>query len=147
MALIADNGADRAEQLLVLSERLRTLVEEETARIQARAPTAPPELVAEKERLANAYRLELTRIKEDPGLLDGAPKALLDALKAATANLQSALDAHEIALGAVRIIAEGLVQAMGEEIHRQRAQTQVYGADGARKESSGPQPVAFDRTA
>lgn len=147
MALIADSPADRAEQLVLLTERLAALVVEETARIEARAPTAPPALVAEKERLANAYRLELARIRDDRSLIAGAPAALLDQLKENTRRLQDALSAHEIALGAVKIVAEGLVQAMAEEIGRQRAQARPYAADGTRAPSAGPQPVTLDKSA
>src|SRR5262245_15733048 len=120
MALIADNAADRAEQLILLTDRLAALIEEETARIDAREPSAPPEAAAEKERLANAYRLELARIKQDRALIDAAPKPLLAQLRLNTERLQAALAAHDIALGAVKFVAEGLVQAMAEEVHRQR---------------------------
>lgn len=147
MALIADSPADRADQLVILTERLASLVREETARIEARAPTAPSDRVSEKERLANAYRLELARIKDDRSLIDGAPAKLLDQLKANTLDLHEALAAHEIALGAVKIVAEGLVQAMAEEINRQRTQSRVYGANGAHSSSAGPQPVTLDKSA
>ncbi len=147
MALIADNPADRAEQLILLTERLAELVLDETARIEARAPTAPAELVAEKERLANAYRLELARIRDDRSLIEPAPRALLDQLKTNTARLQRALADHDVALGAVKVVAEGLVHAMAEEIGRRRTQARTYGADGAHAASSSPQPVTLDKSA
>lgn len=147
MALIADDAADRVEQMILLTERLAKLVTEETARIEARAPTAAPEVVEEKERLANAYRLELARIKDDPALVSGAPKARLDQLLRNTGHLQQTLADHEIALGAVKFVAEGLVQAMAEEINRQRTQARPYGADGAHAGASAPEPVTINRTA
>jgi hypothetical protein len=146
MALLADDAADRADQLIVLSERLAALVEDETRRIEARAPTAEAALVEEKERLANAYRLELARIKQDPGLVSAAPKPLLDKLRLATQRLQAALSEHEIAIGAVKFVSEGLVQAMAEEVHRQRQAARPYGASGA-PSSGGPDPIAIDRSA
>jgi hypothetical protein len=147
VALIAEDAADRVEQMIVLTERLAALVMAETARIEARAPTAPAELVEEKERLANAYRLELARIKDDPTLVAGAPKPRLDQLLRNTARLQSALADHEVALGAVKFVAEGLVQAMAEEINRQRTQMRPYGSDGAHAGASAPEPVTINRTA
>lgn len=69
----------------------------------------------------NAYRLELARVKQEPSLIDPAPPALLVQLRAKTVRLHEALAAHEIALGAVKLITEGLVQAMAEEVARQRA--------------------------
>lgn len=147
MALIADDAADRAGQLIALTERLAELVQAETTRIRERAPTAAPELVAEKERLANAYRLELARIRDDRSLIDGAPKALLDQLKKNTAHLQEVLADHDIELGAVKFVAEGLVEAMAEEISRQRMTQRGYGANGAHAPASGPQPVTLDKSA
>lgn len=147
MALIADDAADRVEQMILLTERLGKLVAEETARIQAREPTAPAEVVEEKERLANAYRLELARIKDDPALVSGAPKRRLDHLLANTAKLQATLTDHEIALGAVKFVAEGLVQTMAEEINRQRTQMRPYGADGSHAGASAPEPVTINKTA
>ncbi len=61
MALIADDAADRAEQLLLLTERLGHLIGEETRRIEAREPPLAGAEADEKSRLANAYRLELAR--------------------------------------------------------------------------------------
>jgi hypothetical protein len=77
MALIADDAADRAQQMLLVTERLTAIVLEETRRIDAReAPLGGAE-AEEKQRLANAYRLELARIKLDRGLIDAAPPGLL----------------------------------------------------------------------
>jgi HPt (histidine-containing phosphotransfer) domain-containing protein len=147
MALIADDAADRADQLLLLTERLTDLIAEETRRIEARqAPGEWPES-DEKTRLVNAYRLELARINQDRTLLADAPQELLARLKQETAKLHEALAAHEIALAAVKLVAEGLVQAMAEEIHRQRGGAGSYGAKGDMAAGKGPSPVALDRTA
>jgi hypothetical protein len=71
MALIADDAADRAEQLLLVTERLAELVNEETHLIEARQPPLDGDKGEEKARLANAYRLELARIKHDRSLIEG----------------------------------------------------------------------------
>lgn len=147
MALIADNPQDRAEQLLLLSDRLIELCAEETRRIEARLPPIEGALMDEKNRLANAYRLELARIKQDPALISEAPPALLSTLKQRTLRLQEALDAHEMALGAVKLVAEGLVQAMAEEVARQRGGAPAYGATGGVAASRSPIPVTLDRSA
>ena len=72
MALIADDYRDRAEQLLVITERLTALIAKETALIKARLPPRDGAEGDEKNRLANAYRLELARIKQEPALIEGA---------------------------------------------------------------------------
>ena len=50
MALIADSPTDRAEQLLLATERLTALVVEETRRIDAREPPLDGALAEEKQR-------------------------------------------------------------------------------------------------
>lgn len=147
MALLANDGQDRAEQLLLLTDRLIEFIAEETRRIDAREAPLDGPAADEKNRMANAYRLELARIKQDRTLLDGAPPTLLDRLKQRTAALHEHLAQHEIALGAVKLITEGLVQAMAEEINRQRGGAGNYGAHGAIQGPSGPTPTIVDRSA
>jgi hypothetical protein len=73
MALLADDPKDRAEQLLLVTERLTALIDLETQRMDARQPPLDGAEAEEKTRLANAYRLELARIKQDRALIEGAP--------------------------------------------------------------------------
>src|SRR5690348_6804040 len=108
MALLADDAAHRVEQLILLSERLSALVAQEAERMEARLPLLEGAEAEEKNRLANAYRLELARVQQDPELIKTAPKPLLDALKKRTLGLNQALARHETALNAVKLISEGL---------------------------------------
>lgn len=147
MALIADDARDRAEQLLALTERLTVLITEETQLIEARKPPLEGAVADEKNRLVNAYRLELARVKQEPSLIDPAPPALLVQLRAKTVRLHEALAAHEIALGAVKLITEGLVQAMAEEVARQRGGPPQYGARGVVTQPTAPIPTILDRNA
>ncbi len=148
MALIADDAADRAEQILLLTDRLMVIVEGETAALAAGKPARPdaPESV-ELQRLANAYRLEMARIKDDPSLISGAPRPVRERLQAKTAALQSRLDGYGLALGAAREVTEGLVRAMAEEVQRVRRGPQGYGAQGAYAEPVGVGAVALDQRA
>ncbi len=147
MALIADDARDRAEQLLVVTERLTALVLEEARRIDARLPPLEGAEGEEKNRLSNAYRLELTRVKHDRSLIEAAPPELLTRLRTKTEALHEALAVHEIALGSVKIITEGLVQAMAEEVVRQRDGDASYTAKGGVAAPVGPGPALLDRSA
>ncbi|HRP10624.1 MAG TPA: flagellar basal body protein [Terricaulis sp.] len=147
MALLADSPADRAEQLLLVTERLTELVIEETRRIDAREPPLDGALGDEKQRLANAYRLELARIKDDKSLIEGAPEPLLAKLRERTSHLQEMLATHEIALSAVKLITDGMVHALAEEVARQQGGEAQYGAQGALAAPSGPRPAVLDRQA
>jgi hypothetical protein len=61
--------------------------------------------------------------------------------------LNQALARHETALNAIKLVSEGLVQAMAEEIARQRSQSDNYTASGARNAPAGPRPALLDRMA
>jgi hypothetical protein len=146
MALIADDSRDRVEQLLLATERLTGLIAEETRRIEARLPPLGGAEADERDRLANAYRLELARIKQAPALIESASPSQLVELRRRTETLHEILAAHEIALNAVKLIAEGLVQAMAEEVARQRGGA-GYGATGAMEAPTAPAPTILDRSA
>lgn len=147
MALIADDAADRAQQLLALTERLIAILKEETALIEARRPLPDRGAAEEKARLVNAYRLEMARIKAEPALIEGAPPALSASLRNATLTLNEALAAHALALEAVKTLTEGLVQAIAEEITRSHTGAGAYRADGGLAGASGPTPIALNETA
>ncbi len=68
-------------------------------------------------------------------------------LRGLTGKLHEALADHEIALGAVKIVAEGLVQAMAEEVARFRGGGQTYDAKGGLDAPTSPVAVALDRKA
>jgi hypothetical protein len=146
MALIADDAKDRVEQLLLMTERLTALAAEDTRRIEARQPLEGAE-TDEKNRLANAYRLELARIKQEPSLIEAAPPELLRQLRERTVALHETLAAHELALNAVKVVSEGMVHAMAEEIARQRLSGANYSAQGALQERTAPLPTVLDRSA
>jgi hypothetical protein len=147
MALIADDARDRAEQLVMITERLTALVIEETRRIDARQPPLDGAAADEKNRLANAYRLELARIKLDRTLIEAAPSALLTQLRQRTGAMHDALAAHDIALNAIKLVTEGLVQAMAEEVVRQRGGDANYNAQGAMAQPKAPGAALLDRNA
>lgn len=147
MALIADDAKDRAEQLLLMTERLTALAAEDTRRINERRPLPEGGDADEKNRLANAYRLELARIKQEPSLIETAPPELLRQLRERTVALHETLAAHELALNAVKVVSEGMVHAMAEEIARQRLSGANYSAQGALQERTSPLPTVLDRSA
>ena len=147
MALIANDPKDRAEQLVLVTERLTALIEEDTRRMRAREAPLTGAEGDEKARLVNTYRLELSRIKQDPSLIQDAPASVHARLKTATLALQEALATHELELGALKFVAEGLVQAMAEEVARQRSGARNYGARGGVETPTGPSPALVDRRA
>jgi hypothetical protein len=130
MALVADDAADRAEQILALTDRLTALIEAETQAILAQEAPLAGEAGEEKARLANLYRQEMSRIAADRALIRAAPAVLLDRLRGATVRFRAALAAHERALVGVKEVTEGLVKAIAEEVARVRGGARGYGASG-----------------
>jgi hypothetical protein len=71
----------------------------------------------------------------------------LAVLKTKTAILQAALERHDLALGAVKLVAEGLVEALAQETVRQRTGQRGYGATGGVDTAGSPCPAVLDRSA
>lgn len=139
------SAAARVQAVIDLTQRLATLIAAETQRVHARLPLdIDPE---ERSRLVNAYRLELARVRQDPAAFAEAPPSLVAALKAHTKDLQRSLAEHERALSAVKLVTEGLVHAMAEEVARQRGAGAGYGARGVVAVSQAPTPALIDRSA
>jgi hypothetical protein len=133
---------DRAEQLLAMTQRLISLVSEEVEAVKVRKLDASGANWEEKERLVHAWRLEVSRIKADPSQLAGIGAERKEALRAASRELEAQLEAHAMALGAARVVTEGLVRSIAQEIAAARSAPQGYGragivTPGQRREASG----------
>lgn len=122
---------DRAEQLLAMTRRLVSLVDEEIEAVKARRLDASSINWDEKEKLVHAWRLEVARIKADPKQMTGLSQTRKEALKASARDLEDRLQAHERALAAARIVTEGLVRSIAAEIADSRSAPAGYGAKGA----------------
>jgi hypothetical protein len=141
---MTQDAAARAQAILDITRRLTEVVMNETARMEARQPL---EVSDEKNRLVNAYRLEMARISQDRATIEDAPAPIMVELKQATEALHQAMAAHETALSALKLVAEGLVQAMAEEVARQRGAAPAYGSNGSMETTTGPLPTLIDRSA
>jgi hypothetical protein len=130
MALHAQDATDRAEQMLILTERLRLLVERETKLFEDRTPHEAAKFADEKNTLATTYRLETARIAQDPNLIVGASGGLRDRLRTETLKLDNALGNNHRAAGVVRTLTEGLVKAIATEAAQTRNRMSAYGANG-----------------
>ena len=73
MSLAASSSAERMEQLILLTERLTGLIAEQLRAFEARRPQDAAHNADETARLANLYRHESLKVKQDPKILEGAP--------------------------------------------------------------------------
>jgi hypothetical protein len=146
MALAARDAKDRVDQLIGIAETLTQFAQAECAAIKARKVPTPGGAQEDMIRMANAFRMEMGHIDADPSLIAAAPKADLARLRRACADLETATAAHRDALEALKQVSEGLMQAMAEEVARQRGSGASYGANGALAASATP-AIALDKRA
>ena len=120
-------GAERVEQLTLLTERLTGLVVMEAQAFEARRPQDAIVHVEETGRLANIYRHESARVRANPALISGASLIQRARLIRATEAFDAVLARQSRAVAAAQFITEGLVRAIADEVAAQRQQTATYG--------------------
>ena len=122
---------EHGEQLEAMTRRLIGLVTAEAAAVRAHRLSAANADWDEKERLVHAWRIEVSRIKADPTLLSGLSQMRKDQLRVSSRELETALEAHAMALAASKSVTEGLVRSIASEIASVRAAPAGYGRSGA----------------
>jgi hypothetical protein len=127
MALAANDAADRVDQLIILTERLTDLIAQQCQCFEKHRPQDAALLMEETARLANLYRHESTRVRAEPGLVLGAPLELRRRLVRATEAFDAVLARHGRVVDAARVVTEGLVRAIANEVANQRQQLAGYG--------------------
>ncbi len=139
---MTSDSVDRATQLLAMTQRLVTLMGEEVEAVKTRKLQGPSAEWDEKERLVHAWRIEVSKVKAEPGLLAGIPNDLKLSLRDAAKALEDGLEAHANALMATKTVTEGLVRSIAAETASSRSAPAAYGRSGtvnpnARREASG----------
>ena len=147
MALSASDAPDRVEQLIILTERLTSLIASQALAFEERRPKDAAALTDETARLANLYRHESARVRADVGLIDGAPPAMRAELVRATEAFDAVLARQGRALDAARTVTEGLVKCIAEEVAHQRKQTSVYGAGGLQSGGAPATAITLNKRA
>ena len=122
---------ERGEQLEAMTRRLIGLVTAEAAAVQTHRLSAANADWDEKERLVHTWRIDVSRIKADPTLLSGLSQMRKDQLRVSSRELETALEAHAMALAASKSVTEGLVRSIASEIASVRAAPAGYGRSGA----------------
>lgn len=146
MALSANSGSERARQLLALTTRLGDRLARETDILEAHRPQDLAADIEETQSLSNLYRHESARIRRDPSLLDGMTPAEKTALRKATELFQERLHRYELAVNAARVVTEGVVAAVAQDLDAMRSRGMTYGAKG-RTVDSGIQSLNYTRQA
>lgn len=121
---------ERVEQLVLLTDRLTELIAKQAQAFESRRPQDAAALLEETTRLANLYRHESSRVRADPSLIAQAAKDARTRLVRATEAFDAVLARQGRAIEAARIVTEGLVKCIADEVANQRTQGTTYGAAG-----------------
>ncbi len=127
---------DRIEQMIQLTEQLNKLLADQAVAFEAHRPQDAAKNMGETTRLANLYRHEAQRLRAAPGEIERAPLDQRRRLLRATEAFDAVVARQGRALHAAKVITEGLVQAIAEEVANQRSANAGYGPRGLK--SSGP---------
>ncbi|MEM8986462.1 MAG: flagellar basal body protein [Pseudomonadota bacterium] len=147
MALAAYNPTDRVEQLILLTERLSGIMDEENAVLADRRPRELEQYAKEKSRLAAIYAQEIRAIARDKSLVAGAPPELTERLKTFTKKFESRAEAQKALLSRARRVTEGAIKAIGDEIAARQPKPSAYGVRGpaGAPAMARPQAVALNQ--
>ena len=142
----AAEAEERCANLMILCTRLGAMLAEETKAFEARRPMDVQAGQAETQRLANLYRHESARIRQDPGLVQPASAATRRKLLVSVQGFEVVLARHGRAVYAAKTISEGLVQALATEIAAHRTSVTPYGP-GANARKGSATAIALNRRA
>jgi hypothetical protein len=138
--------AQTLERLIALTEQLTAQIGGDADLFQARRPQAVAGRIQETTRLANLYRHEMARVRENPALVAGTPPELRGRLLRASQAFERTLKRHGETIYAAKTVTEGVVRAIAEEVVRMRAASASYGP-GARSQAANATAITLNRSA
>jgi ABC-type antimicrobial peptide transport system ATPase subunit len=133
--------------VMTLMKRLVQVMDHERAILQSMRLDALPDLQDEKVALAEAYEIEMARLRCSPEALASLEPHVRAQLHDAMCGFQESVSVNLHALAAVRDVVDQVLRSIGESLAR-GARTLAHGArDEAGSAEQGGQviPVAFDR--
>lgn len=138
--------AERVDALITLTQRLTDLISAECRAFEARRPQDAMATLEETSRLANAYRHESTRVRADKSLLEACSLEQRRTLIRATEGFDAVLARHGRALHAAKVVTEGIVKAVADEVVAQRTTGAGYGP-GAAAVSGSATAITLNKSA
>jgi hypothetical protein len=133
--------------LMTLMKRLVQVMDHERAILQSMRLDALPDLQDEKVALAEAYEIEIARLRCSPEVLASLEPHVRAQLHDAMCSFQESVSVNLHALASVREVVDQVRRNIGENLARS-ARTLVHGAGreaGAPDQGGQVIPVAFDR--
>ena len=132
--LLADKavkpGADNADSLIKMTDRLSLLMEQEVELLRGRRANDIQAMQSDKEALATVYQRVITDLQHNPTALDGLDSERRERLKIAAARLQGAATGNAIALRSAIEANHQLIEAIAGAIREQSNAHAPYTASG-----------------
>ncbi len=131
------DALERITVLMTLMRRLGQVMERESALLRGMRLDALEDLQQEKGVLAEAYEIELRRLRGEPELMSELDPAVREELTEAMRAFQDRLRANRLTLEAAREVVEKVIRHIGDDLAKSRAPGGYGGRDGRGGRSSG----------
>ncbi len=140
----------RIDELIQISSRLIAVLDREVELLRATPSTGIEALQEEKSALTAAYESQARSLAGHPELLEALQPVLRAELERVTGRFQSAVSANEVALRAARETTQRVLQAIADELDKNRRDKAGYSATGYGSTASygsctQPISIAVDR--
>ena len=129
----ADTTVAGLEAMIDLTEKLTRLLAVQARAFERHRPQDAAADMEEVSRLSNQYRAASAHIRGQPGLYESAPLEVRRRLLRATEAFDAVLQRQGRALAASKVVTEGLVKAIAEEIAVKRGVGRAYGPNASRR--------------
>ncbi len=140
----------RIDGLIQVTSRLIAVLEREVELLRAVPSTELEALQEEKSALTAAYESQARSLSGHPESLEALQPVLRDELERVTSRFQSAVAANEVALRAARETTQRVLQAIADELDKNRCDKAGYSAQGcaassSRRTSGPPLSITLDQ--
>ncbi len=136
----------RIDDLIQITSRLITVLEREVELLRTPPSTGLEALQEEKSVLTTAYESQARSLAGHPELLEALQPVLRAELERVTSRFQSAVSNNEVALRAARETTQRVLQAIADELGKNRRDQAGYSATGYGSTASyggGGQPISI----
>ena len=143
------NTQSQVNDLIQVTSRLIAVLEREVELLRATPSTGLEALQEEKSALTTAYESQARSLSGHPELLEALQPVLRAELRRVTGRFQSVVSANEAALRAARETTQRVLQAIADELDKNRCNQAGYSAQGraapsSRNTSRPPLSIALD---
>ncbi len=144
------SATSRIDDLIQVTSRLIAVLDREVELLRTMPSNGIEALQEEKSALTAAYESQARSLSGHPELLEALQPVLRAELERVTARFQSAVSVNEAALRAARETTQRVLQAIADELDKNRRDSAGYSAQGyaassSRRTSGQPLSIALDK--